>query len=65
MNFDLLRDYLDHQKWTPYSETYVMQDHKVIFHHLAGYDDPEKGIRVKKNGFYHIYSCAFGSAANS
>ena len=57
MDFTLLRDYLDHQKWTPYSETYVMQDHKVVFHHLAGFDDPETGARVKPNGFYHIYSC--------
>lgn len=57
MNFDLLRDYLDTMKFTPYSETYVMQDHKVLFHHLAGYDDPEAGIPVKENGFYHIFSC--------
>ncbi len=57
MDFTLLRNYLDNQKWSPYSETYVMQDHKVIFHHLAGYDDPEAGVRVKPNGFYHIYSC--------
>ena len=57
MNFDLLRNYLDTQMGTPYSETYVMQDHKVIFHHLAGYDDRETGARCKPNGFYHIYSC--------
>ena len=57
MNFDLLREYLDHQKGTPYSETYVMQDHKVIMHHITGYDDPEAGVRCKPNGFYHIYSC--------
>ena len=57
MNFELLREYLDTQKWTPFSETYVMQDHKVLFHHLTGYDDPATGARVKSNGFYHIYSC--------
>lgn len=57
MDFTLLRDYLDNQPHTPYSETYVMQDHKVLFHHLAGMDDKEAGRRVKPNGFYHIYSC--------
>ena len=58
MNFDILRDYLDTMKFTPYSETYVMKDHEVIFHHRAGYDDPETGARCKPNGFYHIFSCS-------
>ena len=57
MNFDFLREYLDTQMGTPFSETYVMQDHEVIFHHLAGLDDPHEGRRVKANGFYHIFSC--------
>lgn len=58
MNFDLLRDYLDTMKHTPYSETYVMKDHEVVFHHRAGFDDPKTGARCKPNGFYHIYSCS-------
>ena len=57
MDFTLLREFLDTQWKTPFSETYVMKDHEVIFHHLAGYDNPETGARVKENGFYHIYSC--------
>lgn len=57
MNFDILREYLDTQMGTPYSETYVMQDHEVVFHHTTGYDDPATGKRCKKNGFYHIFSC--------
>ena len=57
MNFSLLSEYLDHQEGVPYSETYVMQDHKVLFHHITGYDDIEAGRRCKPNGFYHIYSC--------
>ena len=57
MDFTLLKDYLNNQPHTPYSETFVMQDHKVLFHHLAGMDDKEEGRRVKPNGFYHIYSC--------
>ena len=58
MNFDILRDYLDTMKHTPYSETYVMQDHEVLFHHRAGIDDIETGARCKPNGFYYIYSCS-------
>lgn len=58
MDFTLLRDYLDTQKGVPYSETYVMQDHKVLFHHLTGLDDLDTGARIKPNGFYHIYSCS-------
>ncbi len=57
MNFDILREYLDTQRGTPYSETYVMQDHEVLFHHTAGFDDPATGRRCKPNGFYHIFSC--------
>lgn len=58
MNFDLLRDYLDTMKHTPYSETYVMQDHEVLFHHRTGLDDIETGARCKPNGFYYIFSCS-------
>ncbi len=57
MNFDILREYLDTQSGTPYSETYVMRDHEVVFHHIAGQDNPNLGTRCKKNGFYHIFSC--------
>ncbi len=57
MNFDILRKYLDTQRGTPYSETYVMQDHEVLFHHTTGFDDPAAGARCKPNGFYHIFSC--------
>ncbi len=57
MNFEKLCYFLDHEGNTPYSETYVMQDHKTIFHYRTGYDDPVAGARCKPNGFYHIYSC--------
>lgn len=57
MNFDILRDYLDNIKLSPYAEAYVMQDHEVLFHHRAGFDNPETGARCKPNGFYHIFSC--------
>ncbi len=40
-----------------YTEVYVKQRHKLLYHKLSGYNDPLKKEPAIRNGLYYIFSC--------
>lgn len=60
MNFQPLKDFCDFYLPTlgvPMSDTVICLDHKEIFRHTAGYDDPWLRTPTKRDALYNLYSC--------
>ena len=36
----------------------IMQNHKTIYRHMAGYRDLEKHLPIQGNELYYFYSCS-------
>lgn len=60
MNFQPVTDFLnqvDAQFGVPACECMVFQDHKLIYHHTAGFLDWDKTVPLTGGQWYWIYSC--------
>lgn len=59
MNFTALTEYLDYlPTWRiPGVDCIVMQDHRVLYRHTAGFRDLEAREPVREDDLYDLYSC--------
>jgi len=60
MNFEALKGFLDTYPKSigiPGTDTVIYKDHEPIFRYTAGYDSIERGIPMRPDGIYNLYSC--------
>ena len=60
MNFQAVTEFLDQvdaMYGVPACECMVFQDHRLLYHHSAGYLDYEKTVPLTGGQWYWIYSC--------
>lgn len=60
MNFQLMRDFLDHlTSWRiPGNVMVIYKDGEIVFEYTSGYSDIEKGEKMSFDKFFYIYSCS-------